>query len=230
MSLRTNSEHGKRLRTRIRYPATYGGAECSGNSYNVENCSLNATVERLLAESDVIVAIKESVVVDDPNSFQNDLEAVDALRGSVANSLGLRPGAIVIRSVHAGNETQPSGPVALFVEMARASADDTSAEDGSVNVEYDVLCEGQSYEQCYNNATQMNTTELNDNLLQQLTDIGRTYQVQVKELDISEVETGTRKKLKEKTIRSFAQTRCKAYIYCSVFLLLFAVFSDAMTR
>lgn len=214
MQLRTNIVHGKRLRTRIRFPATHGGAECLGEPYHVQNCSLNATVERLLAESDVIVSIKESVVVDDPNSFQNDLEAADAIRSSVATSLGVRPGAVVIRSIHAGNETQASGPIASFVEMARESVDDTSAPDGSVDVEYDVLCEGQSYEQCYSDATQINTTALTDNLQQQLQQHNLSYQAQVKELDISEVEPGTRKKLKEKIIRSFATTRCKAYTYC----------------
>eukprot|EP00930_Biecheleria_cincta_P043973 TRINITY_DN30169_c0_g2_i1.p1 TRINITY_DN30169_c0_g2~~TRINITY_DN30169_c0_g2_i1.p1 ORF type:complete len:1516 (+),score=202.90 TRINITY_DN30169_c0_g2_i1:88-4635(+) len=226
-SLRKNSDQGKRLRTRILYPATYGGAECSGKPTHVQNCSLNSTVERFLAESSVIVAITESVVVDNPSSFANDPEAADVIRASTASALGLSPGDVVLRSMHAGNGSQALGPAALSsLELTSVPAHDVWHGSGNVEVEYEVLCEGRSHEECYSNATQLNTTELNSKLQQQLQERGRSYQVQVKELDISEVDQVTRNKLNETVIRSVAQSRCKVFMYCLVFLLLLVVFSE----
>lgn len=225
-ALHSDNVEGKRVQSRVRHPAAHGGASCSGDATVVEYCTLNATVEQLLAKSDVAISIKQSVHVTDPDQFQDDVEAMKAIQASAAKALGVEPDSIVIRFMHATHGAQTSGSAALLAEAEQGSEEDTQ-DDDVVDVEYDVLPPGQDYDQFYNATTHLNTTQVNNDLQQELQNRGTTYQARVEEFDISEIKPETRKKLKEMTLRSLAQTHCTYCFRSSVVLVFVAAFSAA---
>lgn len=225
-ALHSDNVEGKRVQSRVRHPAAHGGASCSGDATVVEYCTLNATVEQLLAKSDVAISIKQSVHVTDPDQFQDDVEAMKAIQASAAKALGVEPDSIVIRFMHATHGAQTSGSAALLAETEQGSEEDTQ-DDDVVDVEYDVLPPGQDYDQFYNATTHLNTTQVNNDLQQELQNRGTTYQARVEEFDISEIKPETRKKLKEMTLRSLAQTHCTYCFRSSVVLVFVAAFSAA---